>query len=167
MESISLIHQSTPVQEAATEHDAALLTADSVATRALGDAGLEKLQQKLEEIGFGSLRSLVLSVRDSKYLFTFDADSIDDIGIGRYDYHTGSAPMMDLADYGGGIKGVSREHAAILRRHGSLYIVDKGSSNGTYLNGQRLPPGEPRILCDGDDVSLGQLVFHVAFVSSN
>jgi pSer/pThr/pTyr-binding forkhead associated (FHA) protein len=110
---------------------------------------------------------LALTVSDSNYQFLFDADVVDEIGIGRYDYHTDTAPLMDLTEYGGSIKGVSREHAAIIRQHGSLCIVDRGSANGTYLNGQRLQPDEPWLLRDGDNVRLGQLVLHVSFVSSS
>lgn len=166
-ESANHTQQSTSAQGLATENDVAPPSADPVGTPALGDATPEDLQQKLSEAGFRSRTSLILSVRDSKYRFTLDADTLDEIVIGRYDYHTGVAPAIDLADCGGVVQGVSRQHATIIRQHGSLYLVDKGGSNGTYLNGQRLLPGQPRILRDGDDVSLGRLVLQVTFVSSN
>ena len=64
---------------------------------------------------------------------------------------------------GGADKGVSRYHAAIVRRDGALSIVDKGGANGTFLNGQRLIAHQPRILRDGDDLRLGHMVLQVRF----
>ena len=48
--------------------------------------------------------------------------------------------------------GVSRLHARIYfdDEDHQFYVVDQGSSNGTYLNNVRLRKGEPKILCKGD-----------------
>ena len=42
-------------------------------------------------------------------------------------------------------------------------ILDRGSANGTYLNGERLTPNEPHVLRDGDEIRLGKLVAHIYF----
>jgi serine phosphatase RsbU (regulator of sigma subunit) len=54
---------------------------------------------------------------------------------------------------------LSRRHAELEQRGDGFYIVDLGSTNGTFLNGQRVH-GERR-LADGDLISLGgsRLVF--------
>ena len=54
---------------------------------------------------------------------------------------------------------LSRRHAEVEQRIDGFYIVDLGSTNGTFLNGQRVN-GEQR-LADGDLISLGdsRLVF--------
>jgi len=83
--------------------------------------------------------------------------------LGRADTHSPSKPDIDLSAYGGYKMGVSRTHAHIFRSHDTLMIMDKGSANGTYLNGQPLLPNEPRILRDGDEIRLGQLVMKVFF----
>jgi|SRR5581483_1348606 hypothetical protein len=83
--------------------------------------------------------------------------------LGRADPDTGVLPDLDLTPYGGMEKGVSRMHAALLRDGDSLTLVDKGSSNGTYLNGQQVLPGRPRVLRDGDEIRLGRLVCHIYF----
>jgi predicted component of type VI protein secretion system len=56
---------------------------------------------------------------------------------------------------------VSRRHAAVIFRDGRWWIEDRGSYNGTYLNGARLQPGVPMPLRHTDQIQLGSqsLVF--------
>jgi predicted component of type VI protein secretion system len=51
--------------------------------------------------------------------------------------------------------GVSRKHARVSRQGMDVTIEDLGSSNGTFVNGERL--GAPRVLCDQDLVRLGSV----------
>lgn len=51
---------------------------------------------------------------------------------------------------------VSRRHASIQRVLGRYTVVDLGSTNGTYLNGQRLEKAQE--LSDGDNIKVGDLV---------
>ena len=51
-------------------------------------------------------------------------------------------------------KGISREHAAIIFDGSSYFIVDKGSSGGTFVNDVRLAPNGSAGLEDGDIISL-------------
>jgi FHA domain len=50
---------------------------------------------------------------------------------------------------------VSREHAAIAFRDGRWYLEDRGSYNGTFLNGTRLQPGMPLPLRHADRIGIG------------
>ncbi|MEM9136237.1 MAG: FHA domain-containing protein [Cyanobacteria bacterium P01_F01_bin.42] len=50
---------------------------------------------------------------------------------------------------------VSRYHAQIAQTADECLITDVGSSDGTYLNGQRLSPQVPRRLSSGDVVTMG------------
>ncbi|MCA9184260.1 MAG: EAL domain-containing protein [Pirellulaceae bacterium] len=54
---------------------------------------------------------------------------------------------------------VSKEHAEILDRDGTLYVRDLGSTNGTYVNGNRIT-GEAT-LSEGDIVQFATVVFRV------
>ncbi|MBP8972411.1 MAG: FHA domain-containing protein [Anaerolineae bacterium] len=84
--------------------------------------------------------------------------------LGRRDPATGATPDIDLTPFAGYRMGVSRRHAAI--RHGednTLNIWDLGSSNGTFLNGQRLNAHRPYRLHDGDELRLGQMVMRLYF----
>ena len=50
---------------------------------------------------------------------------------------------------------VSRRHFQVRFESDVFYISDLGSTNGTYLNGNKLNPNEEQILRDGDRVVLG------------
>ena len=50
---------------------------------------------------------------------------------------------------------VSRRHAEVVKRGDSYYLVDTGSTNGTLLNGEKLPPQEERLLAYGDRIRVG------------
>jgi len=83
---------------------------------------------------------------------------------GRRDPATGDKPDIDLTPFAGYRMGVSRRHAAI--RPGDengLDLWDLGSSNGTFLNGQRLSAHRPYRLRDGDEIRLGQMVIRIHF----
>lgn len=57
---------------------------------------------------------------------------------------------------------VSRRHAQLRKREGDILIVDLGSGNGTYLNGQRIPAQTELALKDGDVLRLG--AYQITFV---
>ena len=50
---------------------------------------------------------------------------------------------------------VSRRHAEILKRADGFYVADAGSTNGTLLNGEILPPHQERLLAHGDRIRVG------------
>lgn len=85
---------------------------------------------------------------------------------GRRDPATGAIPDIDLTPFAGYRMGVSRRHAAIRQNNEqSLDLWDLGSSNGTYLNGQRLNAHRPYRLHNGDEIRLGQMLIRVSFES--
>ena len=57
---------------------------------------------------------------------------------------------------------VSAYHAQILPAGQGYDIIDLGSSNGTYVNGQRLYPNVPRLLTTGDQIRFGDISFFEA-----
>ena len=66
--------------------------------------------------------------------------------------------------------GVSRHHARITRRGERFLLEDLSSSNGTFLQKQRLEAGRPSELREGDEIQIGanRLVFHFyRFVSAS
>lgn len=53
---------------------------------------------------------------------------------------------------------LSQKHTAFLWRDGSCYLQDAGSTNGTFLNGNKAE-GDPIELLNGDKIEVGQLSF--------
>lgn len=109
----------------------------------------------------GAKRQVLLHVRG------YDQPLAVSIGgeleLGRADVVTGRMPAIALDDYQAAELGVSRRHAALVLEDDALKIVDLGSSNATFLNGQKLIPGQLRILRDGDELRLGKLIIRVQF----
>ena len=50
---------------------------------------------------------------------------------------------------------VSREHAGVTFHDGRWFVEDRGSFNGTYLNGTRVVPGTPLPLRHADRIGIG------------
>lgn len=50
---------------------------------------------------------------------------------------------------------VSRHHARLLAQAGNIVVIDLGSTNGTFVDGHRLEPGQPEPLHPGSEVSFG------------
>jgi pSer/pThr/pTyr-binding forkhead associated (FHA) protein len=52
---------------------------------------------------------------------------------------------------------VSGQHCILTLKGGQLFVTDNGSTNGTFVNGQRLEARQPTELQDGDELELGNL----------
>jgi len=133
------------------------------ATRTLGDTDYEEGVPKWGSARFNAQMYLILEAVEYGQSYTFDANQVDQLIIGRKDPNTGTLPDVDLSIIGAVEHGVSRQHAMVIRQDGALHIMDNNSANGTYLNGQRLVAQQPRVLRDGDDVRLGHLIMRVTF----
>jgi hypothetical protein len=53
----------------------------------------------------------------------------------------------------------SRHHAELRLADGNLVVVDLGSTNGTYLNGERLQANQPLLLQNDDEIRFGDRKF--------
>jgi ABC-type multidrug transport system ATPase subunit len=58
----------------------------------------------------------------------------------------------------------SARHAQIINQGGQLFIEDRGSANGTFVRGQRVPPGQKVPIQNGEKVFIGPmpLLIHIA-----
>ena len=76
-------------------------------------------------------------------------------------------PLLPLTSIGRGLTNTialndtfaSAEHALFTLRGGQWWLEDRGSSNGTLLNGDRLE--EPTVISAGDVVSVGRVALRV------
>lgn len=75
--------------------------------------------------------------------------------IGRHMPEAEHQPDVDLSPYKAFSLGVSRMHAEVKVREQGIYLTDLGSSNGTYLNNQRLKANEAYPLKHKDVVTFG------------
>jgi DNA-binding SARP family transcriptional activator len=77
--------------------------------------------------------------------------------------HVGRDATNDLVLAGDTM--ASRRHAVLRNVDGAWEVADLGSSNGTYVNGERLRA--PRRLADGDEIGVGDARLRVMLASSD
>jgi hypothetical protein len=68
-----------------------------------------------------------------------------------------SETLVDLTQFGALELGISRVHALIRQSKGMYQLIDLESSNGTWLENQRLVPKQPYPLESGDRIRIGRL----------
>jgi pSer/pThr/pTyr-binding forkhead associated (FHA) protein len=87
-----------------------------------------------------------------RYLLVEDGAAQRQVQLTRAITHIGRgfAATIQLED-----QSVSRRHAIVTQRRGTVRILDDRSSNGTFVNGRRIAEAELR---DGDVIVLGRVV---------
>ncbi|MDP6958692.1 MAG: FHA domain-containing protein, partial [Planctomycetota bacterium] len=77
-------------------------------------------------------------------------DDVREIDLAKDTFSIGRTPENDLE-----LKDslISRRHSSIVRRGEEFHVYDLGSSNGTYVNQEKI---EVRVLKDGDQVRIGE-----------
>lgn len=75
---------------------------------------------------------------------------VGQLGVGR---ESGFSPISRELD---SFTTVSRRHAVVGAAQGQWTVRDLGSTNGTYLNGERLAQGETRAISNGDQVGFSR-----------
>jgi pSer/pThr/pTyr-binding forkhead associated (FHA) protein len=102
-------------------------------------------------------------------LLVFEADRIETnsvpIGkvvlIGRDHPSNRRQPEVNLTDSDGLSKGISRLHATIRHDANGWWLIDLGSSNGSWLNRKHVAPSTPHRLGEVNEVRLGRLDFRI------
>lgn len=82
--------------------------------------------------------------------------------IGRKVIET-SEPMLDLSDFDGFKMGLSRRHAMIRHAESGYEIIDLSSTNGTWVNDERLVPYTPYSLASGSQLRLSRIRLFVFY----
>ena len=59
---------------------------------------------------------------------------------------------------------VSRKHAQFINTKSECELSDLGSSNGTYLNGEKLAANTPHLLTPGDEIKIGPFILQYSQV---
>ncbi|HEY81599.1 MAG TPA: FHA domain-containing protein [Anaerolineae bacterium] len=91
-------------------------------------------------------------IEPSGYRYPISEEEEDGLSIGR-------SPENDviLTD-----TGVSRHHAYIRVQGPEAWLYDRGSANGTWLNGERI--AEPQQLRPGDSIQVGNVILRMAYM---
>ncbi|MEO1164458.1 MAG: FHA domain-containing protein [Chloroflexota bacterium] len=142
-----------------------LLIEPATRTKQYDDTDYEQGVPRWGNARFKDEMYLMVAVENTDAKYAFNFENITELMLGRKDPDADESPPIDLSTVGGREKGVSRKHAMIIQDEGTLSIIDNKSANGTFLNGQKLAPEQPRVLRDGDELRLGHLVIRVSFLS--
>jgi hypothetical protein len=81
--------------------------------------------------------------------------------LGRVSDNQAIMPDIDLTPYQAFANGVSRIHAVIKRNDKRVSVMDLGSSNGTYMNNERITPNVEIPIRHNDLLSLGKLKIQI------
>jgi hypothetical protein len=92
-------------------------------------------------------------------------DIYGDVILGRGADVPGS-PDIDLSNLNAEQVGVSRRHALIRPGRSKLYLIDLGSTNGTYVNGVPVSKGMAQVLRGNDSISLAGLSMVIEIIKS-
>lgn len=117
------------------------------------DAGVKvvEFESVARERAYGAVATtLTLKAVDSSVSFIIDKD---EYLIGK------SAERVDGVVTGN--PAISRVHCKVIRENGGFYIVDMGSSNGTFLNGTRLASSEKARIEQGSQIRIANMEFMV------
>ncbi|MBP1583166.1 MAG: FHA domain-containing protein, partial [Victivallales bacterium] len=103
-------------------------------------------------MGLKSKKDLQIRLEhEGKVLYEVSASEItSEITIGRAQDSTWCIPPTD--------RSASNKHAAIIRKRGNLIVVDRGSRNGIYFQGAKVPEHK---LSAGDQVGIGDCRLYV------
>lgn len=129
---------------------------------------------KTKKLGQSSPQDLRLAEPpSSRPLMLYIADGSAPLSVERHNNlvlgrATPSQSFMDSVDidftfYNARELGVSRRHAKLNARDEPPTIVDLGSYNGTYINGERLEEDIAQVLESGDEIQLGRLKMRIYF----
>lgn len=129
-----------------------------ISTNALPDEPLTP-QIRWGTAYFGDKTQLRIRVRDQNALVEVGFEN--ELVIGRT--HEDEVPDVDLSSYNAKALGVSRQHVKLTRETATVMVQDLGSKNGTFLNGQKLMPYQPRVLRNEDELRLGRLALRISF----
>lgn len=94
-------------------------------------------------------------------LIPIDSDEYSKIEISEFPFFVGKG--MDNVDYCLEKEVVSRYHAKILRENERFFLIDLNSTNGSFINGEKLLAYKRCPLNIGDEIALANIKFKFAY----
>lgn len=146
-------------ETAEAEGEESVEAAGDEPTEAAGEEAAPEAAALSDEQGAVGSASLTIT-RGGTVGKVFEIQAGDNL-VGRWDPDSGSFPEVDMENDDPEAR-ISRKHA-LIKFGAELTIEDIGSLNGTFVNrGQRLEPGSPAPLKDGDEIIIGKTFFKVS-----
>jgi hypothetical protein len=148
----------TPAEASEAESSSSEPSPSSRATLPAGQviSQLDEIEEAKADISHGGFVGKIV-VKHVQAEIALPGDK-SELYIGRADPVRDIHPDIDLVPYGGDVNGVSRLHARLVVKDAQIYIEDLNSTNFTFLNQQRLQPGQLYALKPGDEIRLGLLM---------
>jgi hypothetical protein len=115
-----------------------------------------------DKTSLGSSSTGVITLLIPGYSDPIVLEQTADISLGRA-MPNEMPPTVDFTRFEGGLLGVSRRHALIRSREDGCFVQDLNSTNGTWLNENKLAPFQFYPLRGGDQLRLGNLIVFVYF----
>lgn len=107
-------------------------------------------QKKSEVLSSKSVNS---SCNQRVYLYRIDNN--EKIAISKPSFIIGKNGICDYVIHGN--NAISRQHAEINLKNNNVYIIDKKSTNKTFVNGREIEPGKPVLIANGDEIKLANV----------
>lgn len=126
--------------------------------RCLGEAQLHSVKKEggmeiTEVSDLGNPANIILKLTQTGQEFSIGNQVELTVGRARKD----NVPTIDLTPYGGRQAGVSRQHGRLLHKDNQWFIEDLSSTNGTFVNGTKIPPHHFIPVQTGDMLRFGEI----------
>ncbi len=88
-------------------------------------------------------------------VYLYRIDNNEKIAISKPSFIIGKNGICDYVIHGN--NAISRQHAEINLKNNNVYIIDKKSTNKTFVNGREIEPGKPVLIANGDEIKLANV----------
>jgi pSer/pThr/pTyr-binding forkhead associated (FHA) protein len=134
---------------------------EMVATKQLSKADTREIEG-IPDDSSPSSNPIVVYISNDKNPLAIER--LPNLIVGRIDPNDDSVKVdVDLEPYDAQDLGVSRQHARLFASSHKPILVDLGSYNGTFINGQQLTPSQDYEVKSGDEIRMGRLVMRFYF----
>jgi len=88
-------------------------------------------------------------------IYLYRIDNNEKIAISKPSFIIGKNGICDYVIHGN--NAISRQHAEINLKNNNVYIIDKKSTNKTFVNGREIEPGKLVSIVNGDEIKLANI----------
>lgn len=107
--------------------------------------------QKKSEV----LSSKSVNSNFNQRVYLYRIDNNEKIAISKPFFVIGKNGICDYVICGN--NAISRQHAEINVKNNNVYIIDKKSTNKTFVNGREIEPGKLVSIVNGDEIKLANI----------